>query len=332
MAEVMILRNTNFEGIAIRYQFPDGSHSMDARVFNYCEKQIIDILYAVATSYDLKIKVETLPLEDGSLLSFLKIDSSTGKKVANILFTIFLSVVANLITDEIKNKPKDTAQIVFEQVMQDPGVQELLKEKTKEELRKEELELKKANDRLQTTLEENKLKKKKSEFYKALEGYDKVKEVSFYQIRAGRDNPPFKTIERKNFEDFVLDSDELEPYVIEDARIEIISPVLKKGKYKWNGIYNRAAIPFTMRSVEFKELVQSGQIVFKNGSAIVCVLVVKRKLDSEGNEKITGYEVLRVDSYELDGTPTETPESKRKRQKEKAVKQQLSLFDDKDMQ
>lgn len=78
-----------------------------------------------------------------------------------------------------------------------------------------------------------------------------------------------------------------------------------------------------MRSVEFKELVQSGQIVFKNGSAIVCVLVVKRKLDSEGNEKITGYEVLRVDSYELDGIPTETPEGKRKRQKEEADKQQL---------
>jgi len=332
MAEVMILRNTEFEGIAIRYQFTDGSHSMDARVFNYCEKQVIDILYAVATSYDLKIKVETLPLEDGSLLSFLKIDSSTGKRVANILLTIFLSVVANLITDAIKNKPKDTAQIVFEQVMQDPEVQELLKAKTKEEVRKEELDLKKANDRLQATLEENKLKKKKSEFYKALEGYDKVKEVSFYKVRKGRDNPPFRTIERKNFEDFILDSDELEPCIIESARIEIISPVLKKGKYKWNGIYNGTAIPFTMRSVEFKELVQSGQIVFKNGSAIVCVLVVKRKLDFEGNEKITGYDVLRVDSYELDGTPTETPEGRRKRQKEEADKQQLTLFDDKDMQ
>lgn len=328
MAEVMILHNLDFEGIAIRYQFSDGSHSMDARVFNYCEKQIIDILYTVATSYDLKIKVETLPLEDGSLLSFLKINSPAGKKVANILFTIFLSVVANLITDAIKNKPKDTAQSVFEQVMQDPEVQELLREKTKEEIRKEELELKKANDRLQATLEENKLKKKKSEFFKALEGYNKVKEVIFYNVRSGRDNPPFKTIERKNFEDFILDSDELEPIVIEDARIEIISPVLKKGKYKWNGIYNGFAIPFTMRSNEFKELVQSGQIVFKNGSAIVCVLVVKRKLDAEGNEKITGYEVLSVDSYELDGIPTETPEGKRKRQKEEADKLQLSLFDD----
>jgi len=332
MAEVMILHNTDFEGIAIRYQFSDGSHSMDARVFNYCEKQVIDVLYAVATSYGLKIKVETLPLKDGSLLSFLKINSSTGKKTASILFTIFLSVVANLITDAIKNKPKDTAQIIYEQVMQDPEVQELLREKTKEEIRKEELELKKANERLQATLEENKLKKKKSEFYKALDGYDKVKEVSFYRVREGRDIPPFKTIERKNFEDFILDSDELEPCLIESARIEIISPVLKKGKYKWNGIYNGTPIPFSMRSVEFKELVQSGQIVFKNGSAIVCVLVIKRKLDSEGNEKITGYEVLRVDSYELDGIPTETTEGKRKRRKDEAKKQQLSLFDASDMQ
>lgn len=328
MAEVMILHNTDFEGIAIRYQFFDGSHSMDARVFNYCEKQAIDIIYAVATSYGLKIKVETLPLENGSLLSFLKINSFTGEKAANILFTIFLSVVANLITDAIKNKPKETAQIVFEQVMQDPEVQELLRAKTKEEIRKEEHDLKTANNRLQATLEENKLKKKKSEFYKTLEGCDKVKEVSFYKVKEGKDNPPFRTIERKNFEKFILDSDELEPCIIEGARIEIISPVLKKGKYKWNGIYNGEAIPFTMRSVEFKELVQSGQIVFKNGSAIVCVLVIKRKLDLEGNEKITGYEVLRVDSYELDGIPTETPEARRKRQKEEADKLQLSLFDE----
>ena len=56
--------------------------------------------------------------------------------------------------------------------------------------------------------------------------------------------------------------------------------------------------------------------------------MVKRKLDTEGNEKITGYEVLRVDSYELDGTPTETPEGKRKRQKEESDRLQLSLFDD----
>ena len=64
--------------------------------------------------------------------------------------------------------------------------------------------------------------------------------------------------------------------------------VLKKGKYKWSGIYNGEVIQFTMKSNEFKTLVQTGQIVFKNGSSINCHLLthkksmLKEKLESQG--------------------------------------------------
>ncbi|WP_321516009.1 hypothetical protein [Marinifilum fragile] len=121
-------------------------------------------------------------------------------------------------------------------------------------------------------------------------------------------------------------SDELDPLNNENAVIEIISPVLKKGPHKWSGIYNGDSINFKLKSIEFNTLVQSGGIEFKNGSSINCHLVIKKKVDNEGLEKITGYEVLRVNNYFENDKPIETKEGRHYRQKKEAEKNQLDLF------
>src|SRR5690606_4457732 len=119
-----------------------------------------------------------------------------------------------------------------------------------------------------------------------------------------------KTVLRKDFKKYILISDDLEPIKIDNAIIEIISPVLKKGNYKWMGIYNGESIIFNMKSKEFKTLVQSGNIQFKNGTSIDCFMTVKKKIDNEGIEKINGYDVLRVNNYFENDKPVETPEGK----------------------
>ena len=139
---------------------------------------------------------------------------------------------------------------------------------------------------------------------------------------------PSYQIDKNEFENFVLDSDELEPVVELNAVIEMVSPVLKKGKYKWTGIYNGEVIQFKMKSIEFKTLVQSGIIVFKNGFTFECELVINRKMTSEGEVRITSYEVLCVNRYYDNDNPVETPEGRRKRKKHEAEKLQLTLFDD----
>lgn len=80
-----------------------------------------------------------------------------------------------------------------------------------------------------------------------------------------------------------------------------------------------------MKSMKFKTMVQTGEIPFKNGSSIQCHLVVNKKINSEGEVKITGYEVLSVDKYFINDTPIETPEGKRKRQEKEAEKLQLKI-------
>ncbi|RZK38404.1 MAG: hypothetical protein EOO61_07990 [Hymenobacter sp.] len=123
-------------------------------------------------------------------------------------------------------------------------------------------------------------------------------------------------------------TDELQTVAQENAVIEIIAPVLKKGKYKWIGHYNGNTIHFNMKSEEFRKLVQDGNIEFKNGSSITCSLEIRRKISGEGVELITGYDVIRVDYYFQNSKPVETKEGKSYRQVKEAQSAQLNFFQD----
>ena len=79
-----------------------------------------------------------------------------------------------------------------------------------------------------------------------------------------------------------------------------------------------------MKSIEFKNLVQSGKIEFKNGSSINCALIIKTKVDNDGLVKVFGYDVERVNYYFENDKPIETKEGKRHRNKDKS--QQINLF------
>ena len=86
------------------------------------------------------------------------------------------------------------------------------------------------------------------------------------------------------------------------------------------------AIIFKMKSNEFKTLVQTRQIQFKNGSSIDCHLVTNKKINAEGEVYVSSYEVVPVNNYFENDKPIETPEGRRKRQKLEAELQQLNLF------
>ena len=105
-----------------------------------------------------------------------------------------------------------------------------------------------------------------------------------------------------------------------------MSPVLKKGKYKWTGIYKGNIISFSMKSNEFKTLVQTGVVLFKNGTSINCHLITNKKINKDGEIYISGYEVVLVNQYFDNDKPMETPEGKRKRQNIENEKKQLKLF------
>lgn len=174
---------------------------------------------------------------------------------------------------------------------------------------------------------QNKLEIKRSNFYEELNKEQRVTEIS---IGTTDENfvsiIPEQSVQKTNFQSYIITSKDLPLDIIDGAVIEIISPVLKKGDYKWRGIYEGETVAFNMKSNEFKTLVQTGAIQFTNGSAIKCLLEIKRSIDSNGDEKITEYNIVRVDEYFKNEKPIETPEGRKNRQTKEAEKMQGKLF------
>jgi hypothetical protein len=307
-----ILGNT----LEIHYWFNDESHSMNALVKNRCEHEILGLISKIL---EVETTIETEPYAEGGLVQWLKILPKKEQK--EIKIAIITSLIAVVLTAPIGK----ISEKIIEKIFQDTELLQLEKEKLRLEIR----ELKNRENSNQSIGANISIIKKKSNFYETLDKYPKVKQVS-YSITD--DTKKLKTpeiwVSKSEFNKYILTSDDLEPLNIEDATIEIISPVLKKGLYKWTGYYNGDVISFHMKSNEFKTLVQTRKIEFKNGSSINCHLVIKRKIDSEGVVKPAGYDVLRVNSYFENEKPIETSEGKSHRRTKELLKSQFKLFTD----
>lgn len=314
--------------IEIHYWLNDGSHTMDADVFNRCEYELLGILNEISAKLKLQIKVEVEPIEEGGIRAWLKLNCPSTKSIKDtLLFQIFLGVFINVVSIPVTQTLSKLYDKVIDQVFEDPEILVLEKERDKAKLENEIATYKLDTKRKCENLDENKIKKKKSNYYAKAKECRKLEKISF-SITDSQKQHAFKTVDviQSDFEKFIMASDELEPEENENAIIEIISPVLKQGKYKWHGIYEGETIQFNMKSSEFKKMVLDGKVSFQNGSAIVCRLITKKKVNAEGDVKVSGYDVLEVFNIIINDVKTETPEGKRKRQNKEAENKQLSLF------
>ncbi len=306
----------------IHYWLKENSHSMDAAIQNRCEYELLGIIKHIARRLEIDLQVEIEPYGEGGLINWLKLILNQENRNGALTAGIIASMLTVILTAPISKLSDKLIDKLFE----DTEVNALQKEKLQEEIRKLKLENDKNdianNDHIVIT-------KRKSNFYESLSKYDKIEKVSF-NISENKMESVLeeKSVEKNEFANFILTTDELNPIESEEAIIEIISPVLKKGNYKWSGIYNGSTISFNMKSKEFKTLIQSGLIEFKNGSSINCQLILRRKIDNEGNEQIVGYDVNRVNNYFENDNPVETPEGKKHRQTKEAKKNQGKLFND----
>ena len=134
----------------------------------------------------------------------------------------------------------------------------------------------------------------RSKFYESLE--KELKVVKFETNTFNNDNKIINTeiVDREDFIYYIKHKDDLPEIIDEYAKIEVIAPVLLNRKYKWKGLYNGEIIDFYMGDKEFKKDIENGDITFKSGSVIKCVLVQKRKINEIGMEYITTYSVKTV--------------------------------------
>jgi hypothetical protein len=296
---------------------------MDAFVQNKCENEFLGILRELALKFNSEVIVETEPIGEGGLRRWFKVISKEENKKGTITTAVIVALITVILTTPLSKG----LEKVIDKIFEDTELHDLEKEKIKLEIEKLKQDLHKGEDEIENSVL---IKKKKSNFYSYLQEYSKVSQFAIVSQDDSKVTIEEKIVERKAFNEYILVSDELEPEEITEAVIEIISPVLKKGKYKWMGIYQGKVIPFIMRSNEFKALVQSGKIQFKNGTSINCHLVLNKNVDNEGLVKVHKYEVMLVNSYFENDKPIETPEGKRYRQKREADDSQYNMFDNVD--
>lgn len=308
------------KSIELHYYFSDDSHSMDAFIRNKCEHEILSVIREVSSFLGIKVKIETTPYKEGGLIEIFSLITEN-----QFLVGILSGITINVLTEYLKP---------------DSELDQLKKQKLQLEIKKLQNQLNEANQQndiidtkqaSEVVATSNKIIKHKSTFYKLLANYYKVTGITL--SRLNRNNQPIgalHTVKRENFEHFVLDSDELPPIKDEDANIEIISPVLKKGKYKykWKGVYEKVNSPidFLMKDKKYKKFIFKNGVSFKTGTFINCVLEIERKLSENGEEINTSYSVLVVKST-FDGKETvKTPQGQEYLNRKDAERRQLSLF------
>jgi hypothetical protein len=328
--------------IQLHYWLKNDLHSMDALIQNKSELELIRLISEVGKILDLEFSIETEALAEGGIRRWFKLALKNENKQATITIGLISTLVITTVATPIATALTKTTEILIENLFEnesDKRIKELEIEEKEETIKGQKLdnEWKKIRNekskqdfknKITELKSSHKIKKYKSNFYEELEREKRLEKISFVAEDIFR--KPISEeyfVSEANFKQYILASNKIDTEPIEEAIIEIISPVLKKGEFKWKGIYNGAAISFNMKSNEFKTLIQTGQIEFKNGSGINCVLDISKELDNDGNEKIIAYNILRVNHYFENSKPVETPEGKKHRQKKEADKSQFNIFD-----
>lgn len=309
--------------LQFHYWFSDKSHTMDALVHNKCERELLELTKVVAKWCGVSVMMETEPSAKGGLKSWLTLlPKSPRKTPASKIAQVNILVAAALATPH-----PGAAKEVIGQLLDSALAHS--SEDSQHEDRVAEIEKVKSEwGEIFSTIEQDALvRKRRSNFYDLLRKYQKVKSFSVTLTDATRKVLAQELpVMRDGFKSFLISSNTVAPEIIEHAQIEIISPVLVKGRHKWRGAFQDKELSFIMKSDDFMSMVQSGKVEFKSGSTISCTLEIERKINSAGAERITGYNILSVNSYSENGKTIETAEYKQKVKQTTASKRQLDLF------
>lgn len=290
----------------IHYYFDDDSHSMNAFVRNKAEKDMLDALKQVGVLCNSDVTLETEAYQEGGLKELIVVGFLLHG-TANFFAPFFNNIATHYFTKDAEDRELDK-QIKRETLI---GLK-LDNNKKEHELEQE----------ISSKLEDKKTIRFISNFYTKIDNYEKVQKIGFKDLENDKDE---FVVERKYFKNFILE-DNKETIEDNNATIEIISPILKEGKFKWKGLYNGEKIDFSMGDYGFKKEIIEGKHTFSNGSFIECNLQITITYDEFGDEKRKAYSIKEV--FGIQELPQEliklTKSGKRKIREEK----QGSLFDE----
>ena len=309
----------------IHYYLNDASHCMDALVKNKCEAEFLAVVTEIARELGVSISLDSVALQEGGIREIWKAAGKNSAQIALVISTLALicSVIPKTDEELVELQKEDLRLSIEERKLKLTQLKESLEETP---------DLEGNAEKTSKLIERNvKIITRKSNYYRKLSSYDKVVEVGFVELlNNGEPYSEERKVPRDKFQRFIVHSSELEPTKVEAAEIEIVAPVLTKGKAKWKGLYEGSIIAFNMADADFKNSVLSRQVSFKNGSKILCELEIHRKVDEFGDVATSGYTVRLVYENIESGVRAETKQGKITKQNKKLAKGQNDLFSERD--
>lgn len=313
-------------GIELHYYLAGGTHSMDAVLRNRCEAELLAIFQEVASVLGVPCQIEAQALGEGGLKEVWKWigDNTTQLNVVLPVVAILIALAPQIYESEEEALSKELTELSIED-------KKLQIEKLRKELRESEPRSESAvpENAVHLLKRDPRIVVRRSNFYRLLLGQENVEVIGIAPLNSNLlPAQPERRVLHSDFQRFVLTSHSITPLTIEDAKIEIISPVLREGNYKWKGIYNGLPIGFTMQDSVFRNLVLREEVTFQHGTFLECVLNVHRKLDEVGEVEITGHAVTTVIRKYDDRQSIETTQGRTYKHTKKLRESQKELFGD----
>lgn len=293
----------NIEYLQLHYYLSGNEHSMDAKVFNKVETELLKIVDEVTKLLDLEILVEVQALEEGGIKAIYKfLNKKKNRTKIVIVGTFFAGIIATIMSDVISQK-----------ISSDPEMERLKKEKIELEIQKLKNELN-TNEKSEPDNNEeividqdfinsisiylselNQVKISKSKFYENLLNVKKVDKVSTQEFDENLEPKSVeKVVPRKDFNLFIIKDKDIDPEYKHNVSLEIVSPVLRKSRMSWRALYKGENITFTLKDENLKNLIINKNLQFSNGTKILCDLETKQKMNNNGEILKAGMSVYNV--------------------------------------
>lgn len=309
---MQIETSNNTLTIQLRYCFDDeNKHSMNAEVFNECERQFIKALKSTEKYFEDTLQVKIKPREAGSLIDVLTI-AGTGAFCYELIKTFATKFfdskfpTAKHKTDEV-NQKLENLQTIKEQIK--AGT-----------LTETDFDYIASNDK--------DLRKQKSNFFKTAKKEKDVTKIETTTSTNTNEQPLIIVVTRQDFDTFIIAETTEKTDETQEAKIYIVAPILIKGRRDaWKGILDENSIDFRIADKEFLEQVWNKQINFQNGTFINCELKTTTTTNIETEEIKISREVINVANYGEDEQPIKQI-SHRRKPKQTDNSQQITMFID----
>lgn len=305
--------------------FLDGkSHEMDALVLHACEGELLGLVKEIGKQLDVGLGIQTKAYGEGGLEIYLTFIGRHAIALGLVGATL-TALCSSAIWWNYQSKLLDL------QIAQNEFNLQRDKKLTQQQIEQNDLKLKKARielkrleqdtsadaqkspatasnrslpiesspqveDILPGLLNNRRLIKLRSQFYENLLTYEKVTAVGFAPAHDTKLEDQ-RIVHRSDFGSYVVRLSEIEPDLIRNVEIEIVAPVLKRGMFKWRGVFEKHGINFDLLDEVFLTKVISKKVKFQNGTTLLCDLKVFLRENEAGEVEPHAYAVQHVHKH-----------------------------------